>query len=77
MGTAVRAVIGSRVGTPEKGAVAMKQNHLDPGLRFATLLSPAALRLELLGIVTVVLIAGRSLPAFGRLLLQYSQFLFR
>ena len=75
MSTAVRAVIGNRVDTPEKGDVAMKQSRSDLGL--ANLLSPAALRIELLAIVTVVLLAGRSLPSLGRLLLQYSQFLFR
>jgi hypothetical protein len=77
MSTAVRAVIGNRVDTPEKGDVAMKQSRSDLGLRFTSLLSPAALRMELLGIVLVVLLAGRSMPSLGKVLLQYSQFLFR
>jgi len=45
--------------------------------RFTSLLSPAALRIELLAVVSIVLFAGRSLPELGNLLLQYSQFLFR
>jgi hypothetical protein len=44
--------------------------------RISALFSPAALRIELLGIVTLVLILGRILPDFGKLLLQFSQLLF-
>jgi hypothetical protein len=64
-----------RPSTPKEGGiVTMEQNH---GIRFTTLLSPAALRIELMGIVALVLILGRILPDFGKLLLQFSQFLFR
>ncbi|MFL6261846.1 MAG: hypothetical protein ACJ76Y_19280 [Thermoanaerobaculia bacterium] len=55
----------------------MEQNSHSQGLSFTVLLSPAALRIELLGIVALVLLLGRLLPDFGRLLLQFSQFLFR
>jgi hypothetical protein len=59
----------------EGGIIKMEQNS--QGLRLNILLSPAALRIELLGIVALVLILGRILPDFGKLLLQFSQFLFR
>jgi len=55
----------------------MEQNSHSQGLRFTALLSPAALRIELLGAVALVLVLGRILPDFGKLLLQFSQFLFR
>jgi hypothetical protein len=60
----------------EGGIVMMKQYENNHGFRPAALLSPAALRIELLGIVTLVLILGRSLPEFGKLLLRFSAVLF-
>ena len=59
----------------EGGFIKMQQNS--HSLRLTSLLSPAALRIELLGAVALVLILGRLLPDFGKLLLQFSQFLFR
>jgi hypothetical protein len=61
----------------EGGIIRMEQNSHSQGLRFTALLSPAALRIELLGAVALVLVLGRILPDFGKLLLQFSQFLFR
>src|SRR3954447_15458028 len=58
----------------EGGIIKMQQNS---GLRLSVLLSPVALRLELLGIVALVLVLGRILPDFGKLLQQFSQLLFR
>lgn len=46
------------------------------GFSFTTLLSPAALRIELLGAVILVLLAGRMLPGFATVLRQFSQFFF-
>ncbi len=46
------------------------------GFSFATLLSPAALRIELLGAVILVLVAGRLLPGFAEVLRQFSRFFF-
>jgi len=45
--------------------------------RVSALFSPAALRIELLGIVALVLILGRISPDFGKLLLQFSRTFFR
>ena len=59
----------------EGGIIKMEQNSHRQGLN--VLLSTVALRIELLGIVALVLLLGRILPDFGKLLLQYSQFLFR
>lgn len=53
----------------------MQQNSLS--LRLTALLSPAALRIELLGAVALVLLLGRIVPDFGKLLQQFSQLLFR
>jgi hypothetical protein len=53
-----------------------EQNH-SRGFRFTALFSQTALRIEILGIVALVLILGRISPDFGKLLLQYSHFLFR
>ena len=87
MGMAVQAANGREAGsglrptTHQKGGVTMikQQIHHDhpKGGGFAALLSPAALRIELVGLVTVTLIAGRLLPDFGRLLRQFSELLFR
>jgi hypothetical protein len=61
----------------EGGSIKMKQNSHSQGLRLTALLSPAALRLELLGAVALVLVLGRISPDFGKLLQQFSQLLFR
>jgi hypothetical protein len=53
-----------------------EQSH-GQGFRIAALLSPAALRIELLGIVAFVLVLGRISLDFGRALQQFSQLLFR
>jgi len=58
----------------ESDIVTTKQNH-SQGFRFTALLSPAALRIELLGVVALVLILGRISPDFGKLILQFSQLL--
>ncbi len=55
----------------------MEQNHQNHHLSFTSLLSPAALRIELLGVVALVLVLGRISPDFGKLLQQFSQLLFR
>lgn len=55
----------------------MQQNIHSQGLRLNVLLSPAALRIELLGVVALVLVLGRISPDFGKLLQQFSQLLFR
>jgi hypothetical protein len=66
----------SRPPKAEKGGILkMRQNSYS--LRLASLLSPAALRIELLGIVALVLVLGRISPDFGKLLQQFSQLLFR
>jgi hypothetical protein len=57
------------------GIIRMRQNS--HSLKLTSLLSPAALRIELLGAVALVLVLGRILPDFGKVLLQFSQFLFR
>jgi len=59
----------------EGGIIKMRQNS--HSLKLTSLLSPAALRIELLGAVALVLVLGRILPDFGKVLLQFSQFLFR
>lgn len=60
---------------PKEGGIrTMEQNH---HLRITSLFSPAALRIGLLGIVALVLILGRISPDFGKVLLQFSQLLFR
>ena len=68
----------SRPPTAQKGGVLMmKPNHQSPGFSFSTLLSPAALQIELPAVVVLVLIAGRVSPEFGKLLHQFSTLLFR
>jgi hypothetical protein len=59
----------------EGGFIKMEQNSHT--LKTPSLLSPAALRIELLGAVALVLILGRIVPDFGKLLQQFSQLLFR
>jgi hypothetical protein len=61
----------------EGGIIKMQQNSHSQGLRLNVLLSPAALRIELLGVVALVLLLGRISPDFGKLLRQFSQLLFR
>lgn len=66
----------SRPPIAEEGGIRkMKLNNHSQGL--TVLLSPAALRIELLGIVALVLVLGRMLPDFGKLLAQFSQLLFQ
>jgi hypothetical protein len=68
----------SRPSKPKEGGIGiMEQNHQNHPLSFTALLSPAALRLELLGAVALVLVLGRISPDFGKLLQQFSQLLFR
>ena len=68
----------SRPSKPEEGGIGtMEQNHQNHHLRLTALFSPAALRIELLGVVALVLVLGRISPDFGKLLLQFSQLLFR
>jgi hypothetical protein len=63
---------------PKEGGIGtMEQNHQSPHLRLTALFSPAALRIELLGVVALVLVLGRISPDFGKLLQQFSQLLFR
>ena len=64
----------SRPPTSKKGGVVMMKNKNSHGL--TTLLSPVALRMELLGAVALVLVAGRILPGFGKLLRQFYMLLF-
>ncbi|HET9212047.1 MAG TPA: hypothetical protein VFR03_16710 [Thermoanaerobaculia bacterium] len=68
----------SRPSRPKEGGIeTMEQNHQNPHLRLTDLFSPAALRIELLGAVALVLVLGRISPGFGKLLQQFSQLLFR
>ena len=89
MATAIQAATGNDVGhelekkeprppMSRKGGVVMMKNTdtNSHGFSFTTLLSPAALRVELLGVVALVLVAGRMLPGFAKLLRQFSMFLF-
>jgi hypothetical protein len=66
----------SRPPKAEKGGI-IKMRQNSHNLRLASLLSPAALRIELLGAVALVLVLGRLLPDFGKVLQQFSQLLFR
>ena len=64
----------TRPPTLRKGGVVMMKNTNSHGFSF--LLSPAALRVELLGAVALVLVAGRLLPGFATVLRQFSTFFF-
>jgi hypothetical protein len=77
MATAIRAATGEDLGheLERKEARPMKNTH-SSGFSLTTLLSPAALRIELLGAVTLVLVAGRLLPGVATVLRQFSQFFF-
>jgi hypothetical protein len=61
----------------EGGIGTMEQNHQNHHLGLTALFSPVALRFELLGAVALLLVLGRISPDFGKLLLQFSQLLFR
>jgi hypothetical protein len=61
----------------EGGIGIMEQNNQSHHLGLTALFSPTALRIELLGVVAFVLLLGRLSPDFGKLLLQFSQLLFR
>jgi hypothetical protein len=54
----------------------LKHSRESEGFGFQDLLSPAALRIELLGAVALVLAAGRIFPEVGALLRQFSALLF-
>lgn len=84
MATAIQAATGDDLGyEPKKAGHELERkearpmkNTNSPGFSFTTLLSPAALRIELLGAVILVLLAGRMLPGFATVLRQFSQFFF-
>jgi hypothetical protein len=68
----------SRPPTQGKGdVVMMNHNHTSRGFSFSAMLSPVALRLELCGLVALVLALGRIVPEFGKRLRQFSSLLFR
>jgi hypothetical protein len=78
MGTAVHAVTGRDAGKElfkkESGAAMTNKTQ---GHSLNILLSPTALRVQLIGLVVLALVAGRLFPEFGRLLQQFSALLFR
>jgi hypothetical protein len=78
MGTAVHAVPGNETGKKlfnEKSGATMTKTREHNG--FSVLMTPAALRVQLSGLVVLALVAGRLFPDFGRLLQQFSALLFR
>jgi hypothetical protein len=77
MTTAVQVVTSTEGSVSKKGSdVMLKSSHEVQGFGVADLLSPAALRIELLGAVALVLAAGRIFPEVGELLRQFSALLF-
>jgi hypothetical protein len=75
---AVHAVTGNEADKKlfnEKSGATMTKTREHNG--FSVLLTPAALRVQLSGLVVLALVAGRLFPDFGRLLQQFSALLFR
>ena len=72
-----RAKDKSRPPASKKGGVVMRQkNNHSHRSSMRALLSPRALRFELTGVVAIVLILGKTVPAISSLLRQFSSFLF-
>lgn len=72
-GEELRKKKNTRPPTSKKGGVVMtRHNHQNRRHAFS-LLSPLALRLELIAAVAIVLIFGRSMPEFGSVLRRVSE----